>query len=279
MRRTVSRTLSVISALAVAIVAMAVLGGCSSLGSSSSPDDESVKLTSSGGLMGFSGVTIDVEDGEGIALDPNIESGGFQVLVTFADKGPVLFEGRTNNMSIKVEEGVGTYNVFALSYPMTTGSLTVSVYGKAKTVDYYTIDEWKSVGSGDEAASAAGLNTTFEVPESFELSCGTFTDPQFSYSDRVAQVEYSDGDAKLSIRKLLSDIGRDFSGEYSKFPSVWDFREHGLTANCHGSVAHDAIGWASWDNNDCHYSVMFVDDDGSEKMNEHDLRKVIQGTK
>ena len=176
-------------------------------------EDLNVKITAENadeGMIGATG-TFTVGEGDDVKIEPNFEEG--KVLVEFypmeasddanaedfAPNGKPEFDVEVSGTEpIECGFAAGDYMVNATVLEKANGTAVISLITAEEK------DPWTKVSSAAEAAKGAGTED-FEVPQQLQINDLTFSDPAFSYLDKVAQAYYEEGAIGIFVRKVGDD--------------------------------------------------------------------------
>ena len=220
--------------IAFVVSFLMVLAGC---GSSSNfgvtvNEDLNVEITAENAseeMMGTAG-TFSVKDGDSVQIEPSFDEG--TVLVEFfpingsdedLDAEDIVSSGEpTFDVEVSGTEPIvcgfeaGDYMVRATVKETTNGTAVISVFNEEAA------DPWTKVASAQEAAAGAGNMDEFDVPAQLKINDQTFTDPEFSHQDGVAQAYYESGAIGVSVRKACGIYGGPMTDrDLESFPQHW----------------------------------------------------------
>ncbi len=220
--------------IAFAVSFLMVLAGC---GSSSNfgvtvNEDLNVEITAENASEEMAGTagTFSVKDGDSVQIEPSFDEG--TVLVEFfpingsdgdLDAEDIVSGGEpTFDVEVSGTEPIvcgfeaGDYMVRATVKETTNGTAVISVFNEEAA------DPWTKVASAQEAAAGAGNMDEFDVPAQLKINDQTFTDPEFSHQDGVAQAYYESGAIGVSVRKACGIYGGPMTDrDLESFPQHW----------------------------------------------------------
>ena len=195
-------------------------------------EDLNVEITAENadeGMIGATG-TFTVGEGDDVKIEPNFEEG--KVLVEFypmeasddanadaedfAPKGKPEFDVEVSGTEpIECGFAAGDYMVNATVLEKANGTAVISLITAEEK------DPWTKVSSAAEAAKGAGTED-FEVPQQLQINDLTFSDPAFSYLDKVAQAYYEEGAIGIYVRKASGIYGGPMTDrDLDSFPEHW----------------------------------------------------------
>ena len=194
--------------------------------------DLNVEITAENADKDMTGATgtFTVGEGDDVHIEPNFEEG--KVLVEFypvdaaddvnADaedftpKGKPEFDVEVSGTEpIECGFAAGDYMVNATVLEKANGTAVISLITAEEK------DPWTKVSSAAEAAKGAGMED-FEVPQQLQINDLTFSDPAFSYLDKVAQASYEEGAIGIYVRKASGIYGGPMTDrDLESFPQHW----------------------------------------------------------
>lgn len=219
---------------AFAVSLLMVFAGC---GSSSNfgvtvNEDLNVEITAENASEEMTGTagTFSVKDGDTVQIEPSFDEG--TVLVEFfpidgsdgdLDAEDIVSNGKpTFDVEVSGTEPIecgfeaGDYLVRATVEETANGTAVISVFNEEAA------DPWTKAASAEEAAAGAGNMDEFDVPVQLKINDQTFTDPEFSYQDGVAQAYYEGGAIGVSVRKACGIYGGPMTDrDLESFPQQW----------------------------------------------------------
>ena len=102
-------------------------------------------------------------------------------------------------------------------------------------------EEWTSAATAEEAAEAAALDV-FDVPDECSVGDIAYSNPAYSYLDKVAQASYETGASMLYIRKANGVYGAPLTDrDLGEFSQKWTQNFKGLEVECYGFEKDKAI--------------------------------------
>lgn len=261
------KTIFILSFVVSMLIAFAGCGESSTFAIVSNEDQE-LEITAENAdddMMGATGTFV-VGEGDMILIEPNFEEG--KVLVEFfpfdgsdedADIDELTAEGEpTFDVEISGTEPIecgfqaGEYMVNAKVLEKATGTAIISTFNEEEE------SGWTKAASAAEAAKGAGNMEEFELPAELKINDLTFTDPQYSYQDGVAQAYYESGAIGISVRKACGVYGGPMTDrDLESFPEHWTQQvgdDADDTADCYG-MQKDAAIVASWGDEEEFFTV------------------------
>ena len=229
-------------------------------------EDLNVEITAENADEGMIGATgaFTVGEGDDVKIEPNFEEG--KVLVEFypmeaaadanADaedfepKGKPEFDVEVSGTEpIECGFAAGDYMVNATVLEKTNGTAVISLITAEEK------DPWTKVSSAAEAAKGAGTED-FEVPQQLQINDLTFSDPAFSYLDKVAQAYYEEGAIGIYVRKASGIYGGPMTDrDLDSFPEHWTQQvgdDADDVVDCYGMEKGSAIVIQWGDTEDCY---------------------------
>ena len=117
---------------------------------------------------------------------------------------------------------------------------------------------WSDVATAEEAAAGAGIDSFNVITEGQIQGMDMVSAPVFRCMEGIAEVDYEFGASSICVRKGLASAAEvepgDISGVYGDYPEYWTIDVDGVTVNCLGNVAGQAIK-VVWTNGDYAYSI------------------------
>ena len=246
-------------------LAIAGCGGSSNFGITVNKDLnlEIIAENASEGMTGSTG-TFSVKDGDSIIIEPNFDEG--IVLVEFfpfsgtdkdaedfAPEGEPEFDVEiSGTKTIECGFAAGDYLVRATVKEKANGTAVISLFNEEEA------DPWNKVSSANEAAAGAGNMDEFEVPAQLKINDQTFTDPEFSYLDGVAQAYYEGGAIGVSVRKACGIYGGPMTDrDIESFSQHWTQQtgdDSDDVVDCYGMEKGSAIV-IQWGDEEKFYTV------------------------
>lgn len=112
------------------------------------------------------------------------------------------------------------------------------------------VTEWIDSATAEEAASEAGLESGFVVPDEIKVGELTFAAPSFSHVDGIARATYETPACMVDVRKgvgpagtVVADDGTGYMGE--SFPWCWETTAGDLVVTCYGNEEGKVL-FAQW---------------------------------
>ena len=136
---------------------------------------------------------------------------------------------------------------------------------------------WSDADTASDAASGAGIDGGFSVPDQIYVGDLVLTSPSFQYMTDIAQAQYNASDAKLTIRKGQNLSGQDFTGDYNSYSSSWTTTVGDIEVTCHGN-SDSTANLAEWTANGYSFAIMFTDDTNSDNgMSADEVADIVGG--
>lgn len=141
---------------------------------------------------------------------------------------------------------------------------------------------WSDVGSVDEAASGAGVES-FAVPEGTEISLGEVKGSAYRCMDGLAEVIVEFPAVDMTIRKGLRELEiaeGDISGDYGEYKYDWKTDVDGTEVWCFGNREGEATK-TIWNDGTYDYSIKVLGLGGDEDygLPAEDVAALVSGIK
>ena len=230
-------------------------------------EDLNIEITAENADKDMTGAasTFTVGEGDDVHIEPNFEDG--KVLVEFypidaaddpnADAEELMKKGEpefdvevSGTEPIECGFAAGDYMVNATVLEKANGTAVISLITAEEK------DPWAKVSSAAEAAKGAGNMEDFEVPQQLQINDLTFSDPAFSYLDKVAQAYYEEGAIGIFVRKASGIYGGPMTDrDLDSFPEHWTQQvgdDADDVVDCYGMEKGSAIVIQWGDTEDCY---------------------------
>ena len=138
---------------------------------------------------------------------------------------------------------------------------------------------WSDVGSAEEAAKGAGIDS-FVIAEDLGLDLGENFERTYRCMEGIAEARLEFAASALTVRKGTAAVAEngDISGDYNKYANTWTQDVGGIKVTCAGNRKGEATK-AIWSVGDMYYSMNAEGLGGDEDFGliEERLTKLVNG--
>lgn len=98
---------------------------------------------------------------------------------------------------------------------------------------------WSDVGSAEDAAKGAGLDS-FEIAEEIDLDLGENFERTYRCMEGIAEARLEFAASALTVRKGTAGEDGDISGDYTEYKNTWTQDVNGVEVTCWGNREGEA---------------------------------------
>ena len=113
---------------------------------------------------------------------------------------------------------------------------------------------WSDVGSAEEAAKGAGIDS-FVIAEDPGLDLGELFERTYRYMDGIAEARLEYPASALTVRKGTIAEEGDISGDYTEYANTWTQDVNGIEVTCFGNREGDATK-SIWTVDNMYFSIV-----------------------
>ena len=113
---------------------------------------------------------------------------------------------------------------------------------------------WSDVGSAEEAAKGAGIDS-FVIAEDPDLDLGQLFERTYRCMDGIAEARLEYPASALTVRKGTKAEEGDISGDYTEYANTWTQDVNGIEVTCFGNREGDAAK-SIWTVDNMYFSVV-----------------------
>ena len=113
---------------------------------------------------------------------------------------------------------------------------------------------WSDVGSAEEAAKGAGIDS-FVIAEDPGLDLGQLFERTYRCMDGIAEARLEYPASALTVRKGNYAEEDDISGDYTEYANTWTQDVNGIEVTCFGNREGDATK-SIWTVDNMHFSIV-----------------------
>lgn len=136
---------------------------------------------------------------------------------------------------------------------------------------------WKDSDNQEQAAEGAGISNGFNLPDPLPIGDYSWSKPNFTYMENVAQADYDGGEACASIRKGEGVPLKDLSADLNDYKFDWTQDCDGIEVACHG-YEEGVANFLEWERDGSSYNVWCVSTgEDNVGMNESEVAAMVAG--
>ena len=113
---------------------------------------------------------------------------------------------------------------------------------------------WSDVGSAEEAAKGAGIDS-FVIAEDPDLDLGQLFERTYRCMDGIAEARLEYPASALTVRKGTIAEEGDISGDYTEYANTWTQDVNGIEVTCFGNREGDATK-SIWTVDNMYFSIV-----------------------
>ena len=113
---------------------------------------------------------------------------------------------------------------------------------------------WSDVGSAEEAAKGAGIDS-FVIAEDPDLDLGQLFERTYRCMDGIAEARLEYPASALTVRKGTKAEEGDISGDYTEYANTWTQDVNGIEVTCFGNREGDAAK-SIWTVDNMYFSIV-----------------------
>lgn len=113
---------------------------------------------------------------------------------------------------------------------------------------------WSDVGSAEEAAKGAGIDS-FVIAEDPGLDLGELFERTYRCMDGIAEARLEYPASALTVRKGTNAEEGDISGDYTEYANTWTQDVNGIEVTCFGNREGDATK-SIWTVDNMYFSIV-----------------------
>ena len=131
---------------------------------------------------------------------------------------------------------------------------TVEKTGTADEENTGLANPWTDVGSSEEAAKGAGIDS-FVIAEDPVIDLGENFERTYRCMDGIAEARLEYPASALTVRKGTNAEDGDISGDYTEYAETWTQDVDGIEVTCFGNWEGDASK-SIWNVDGMYYSIV-----------------------